>query len=120
MAFRLTNNATISGRLGLLANDKTLFYGLVGYTAQQYKSSHSVSSNYGNGGSFTTSGVAHGLTLGFGAELMVMDNVSVKGEYRYTKLNGLSSSADKVDTTMVTNHDKTTVQQVRLVVSSKW
>lgn len=72
---------TIGGRLGVLLNDSTLAYGLLGYT-QAKASDLAFTSTIGDI-SFSVPDFK-GWTIGAGFETRLMDNLTLAGEYRYT------------------------------------
>ncbi|MFO1183300.1 MAG: outer membrane beta-barrel protein [Bauldia sp.] len=94
VGLRLGNSHAVIGRLGQIINPTTLVYGLFGYTWHNYNAWATVDD--GNYGSLTStrSGRLGGLTFGLGAEAMVSSNWSIKGEYRFVKLNGPGSFFD--------------------------
>jgi outer membrane immunogenic protein len=87
------NSWSIYSRLGFALNDRFLAYGLVGWTSAEVEQTLSIDS-FGWQETVSNSDWLNGLTLGGGLEAMVADNVSLKLEYRYTKLDG--STADVV------------------------
>jgi len=88
----LGEGGSLTARAGFVPNQRTLFYGLFGWSWQQYASSVSgTSSSYSSiGGS--GSGVLNGPTIGFGAEMLFPNhpNVSFKSEYRFTHFDAPS------------------------------
>jgi outer membrane immunogenic protein len=75
---------TVGGRLGVLLNDSTLAYGLVGYT-QAKASDLELTSTLGNL-SFAVEDLK-GWTVGAGIETRLMANLFLGAEYRYTKFD---------------------------------
>jgi len=106
---------TIGGRVGMLANENTQFYGMLGWSRASYGETH----NYNGGGVFaglasTASGSyeVDGATIGIGMETRIGERTSVGVEYRYTDLDDhsiYSSNVGGVYSTQTTN----AVQQVR-------
>ncbi len=103
--FKSDYSATVGARLGYLLNEKTLAYGLVGYThtalsgsvAGNISSSDPAFGNLNMSKKFKEN--VGGLTLGVGAERKLNSNWFARLEYRYTwlgdieaKLSGNSSS----------------------------
>ena len=92
---KFEHSASIVGRAGWIANERTLLYGLAGYTWQHVRRVGLPPARRG------TDGFADGhgqrlkivdcrrLTLGVGGEMLLNPDVSVKGEYRWTHLNGV-------------------------------
>ena len=110
---------SLTGRLGVVANPRTLVYGLFGWSWQQYDSFTSSSDYTLNNLTASGSGVLNGPTIGLGAEVLFkkMPNVSLKAEYRYTHFDApapLSPTTGKFTT--FGNVDD---QSVRLVLSFK-
>ena len=95
----LKHSAALIGRAGWMPNERTLLYGLAGYTWQHYDASTSVMTSIpyksiGSGsGSAQKSGTVGGVTLGVGVERLLTPDISLKGEYRWTHLNGISPLA---------------------------
>lgn len=77
----IENSWTIGGRLGVLLNDSTLAYGLVGYT-QAKSSDLALTSTIGDI-SFSVPDFS-GWTVGAGIETRLTDALYLAGEYRYT------------------------------------
>lgn len=106
---------TIGGRFGVLANENTQFYGMLGWSRANYSESHT----YNGGGVFpslssagTSDYEVDGATIGVGMETRLGDRTSVGVEYRYTDLDDqtiFSSTTGGVYSTRTTN----SVQQVR-------
>ncbi len=73
------------GRAGFLLTDRSLIYALGGWSWERYEGSLSLPF----GGGFTVSDTedTNGPTVGAGLEVLVTNNLSVKGEYRYTKFD---------------------------------
>ena len=72
----LTDSWTAGGRLGYLVNPATLVYGLGGYTQASFAMPAGVKGDFA------------GWTAGAGLEAHIMGGWSVKGEYRFTHLDG--------------------------------
>jgi len=118
-SLQFTNGGTLAARLGFLANDKLLFYGLAGYSLQQYTARTTVSGYYSEDES--KSGTLGGVTFGIGAELMLSGDISLKGEYRYTRLGAISVFGDSTYyESAKTSYGVTELQQLRVVLSKKW
>jgi len=110
---------TIGGRVGVLANDNTQFYGMLGWSRASYGETH----NYNGGGVFaglasTASGSyeVDGATIGLGMETRLGERTSLGVEYRYTDLDDQTifrSTVGGVYSTSTTN----AVQQVRVGVN---
>lgn len=96
------DNWTVGGRIGFLASESTLIYGLVGYTQAKAEwdwESGAFEDVFISGfGSAAASGSEwlDGVTFGGGVETMLTENLSAKVEYRYTDLGDLSD-IDNVD-----------------------
>lgn len=88
------NTWSIYSRLGFALDDRFLAYGLVGWTWADVQQTWSID-RFGWQESVSQSDWLDGLTLGGGLEAMVAKNVSVKVEYRYTKLDGFSSDVSR-------------------------
>jgi len=119
---KLRNSASVIGRAGYLLNPGTLVYGLLGFTWQKYEAQQTTSGYYGTG-SFSKSGTLGGVTLGFGSEVMLTTNISLKGEYRFTRLGAISTFGGYNDDNynyMQQSHGKTDLHQVRAVLSLKF
>lgn len=107
---------TIGGRVGVLANENTQFYGMLGWSRASFDESY----NYN--GSVVFPGVSRagsssydvdGATIGFGMETRLGERTSVGVEYRYTDLDDQTlfrSTVGGVYSTQATNG----VQQVRV------
>lgn len=118
----LKNSGSIVGRAGVLVNPKTLIYGLLGYTWQQYTAQVSGYSSYNvDYNSASKSGTLGGLTAGLGAEVMLNDWLSVKGEYRFTHLGSIGSLEEYTGTpALFQEHGNTDLHQIRVVLSAKF
>lgn len=82
------NSWAVTARLGVLVQPTTLLYGLAGYTQANISAvgESDIDDDY-----FTTiseSGWRPGFVVGAGAETMLTENVSLKGEYRYARYHG--------------------------------
>lgn len=107
---------TIGGRVGMLANENTQFYGMLGWS----RASFGETRNYNGGGVFaglasagTGSYEVDGATIGVGMETRLGDRTSLGVEYRYTDLEDqtiYSSTVGGVYSTQSSNG----VQQVRV------
>ncbi|WP_306045671.1 outer membrane protein [Nioella sp. MMSF_3534] len=107
---------TIGGRVGVLANENTQFYGMLGWSRASFGESH----NYNGGGvltglASTASGSyeVDGATIGIGMETRLGDRTSLGVEYRYTDLGDqtiFSSNVGGIYSTQTSN----AVQQVRV------
>lgn len=107
---------TIGGRFGVLANENTQFYGMLGWSRASYGETR----NYNGGGVFP--GVASagsgsyevdGATIGIGMETRLGERTSLGVEYRYTDLADqtlFDSTVGGVYSTSTTN----AMQQVRV------
>jgi len=92
---------TLGARLGFLSSPNTLIYGLVGYTWGQYGLDAGFSFDfdrrelaaldsgrgYDSGDGFGADFDVEGWTVGAGIETMLTDNLSIKGEYRFTQFD---------------------------------
>ncbi|MGH1353191.1 MAG: outer membrane protein [Methyloligellaceae bacterium] len=93
--FKSDYSATIGARLGYLLNEKTLAYGLIGYTRTSLKGS--LDANISAPGlddlslSKKFSENVGGVTIGVGAERQISHNWSARVEYRYTWLGDLEA-----------------------------
>jgi outer membrane immunogenic protein len=103
---------TAGGRLGYLIAPDALLYGLAGYTMTSF---HPVSYNLFN----IAMGTAplpdfHGITIGAGFEKLIVDNLSVRAEYRNTRLDAQSGyPATGLDYTFA----QPTINSVRLLLA---
>ncbi len=70
------------GRAGFLLTDRSLLYALGGWSWERYEGSGSAPF-----GSVSDTEDTSGPTVGAGVEVLVTNNLSVKGEYRYTKFD---------------------------------
>ncbi len=88
LTLRTGNSWSIGGRVGVLANPRTLFYGLLAYTRTQVSLTGSLTSEPG-GTSATAFDpvIVPGLTYGFGVETLLTSNISAKLEYRVSPVN---------------------------------
>jgi outer membrane immunogenic protein len=109
----------LTARLGVALDPRTLVYGLAGYSEAEI----SVNGFYGVDGDFSTtideSGWRSGFVVGAGAETMLTENVSLKGEYRFARYSGLDGSAGpgEGDYYQILNADDPTVHSLRVVFS---
>lgn len=78
--------ADVLGRVGFLANDRSLIYALGGWSWEKYEGSLSIPLL---GVSLSDDETTNGFTVGAGLEVMVTNNLSVKGEYRYTDFDSI-------------------------------
>ncbi len=119
--FKSDYSATVGARLGYLLNEKTLAYGLIGYTRTTLSGSvnASISDSDPNFGDLSMSKKFKenigGITLGVGAERQITSNWSARLEYRYTwlgdleaKLSGSASDASAAYNDYCKAHDWTT------------
>lgn len=83
----LDNMWTIGGRLGYLASPSTLIYGLVGYTEANFSDLTFTASGPIVGSYTATVPNFSGYSVGFGMETLLVPNLSMKAEYRYTELD---------------------------------
>ena len=93
---RFGHSASLIGRAGWMPNERTLLYGLAGYTWQHYDATASASTTWYDpviteNNSASRSATTGGLTLGVGGEMLLTPDISLKGEYRWTHLNGVPS-----------------------------
>lgn len=84
----------LGGRLGFVANESTLFYGLGGYTwvKGKVKASHEFEDNdfpFDDGSEFDDDDNVDGWTVGAGIEHMFTESLSVKVEYRHDFLDDI-------------------------------
>jgi len=84
--------ADILARAGFLATDQLLVYGLAGWTWKNVDFSYTDTSAVDNP-TISEEETVGGWTLGVGAEAMVTDMISVKGEYRYNNLDDIEIDA---------------------------
>lgn len=94
------NSFDVGGRLGYLVSDRTLVYGLAGYSMAQIKATAEINVEHGDGSSlndFTlqtvTSGLRSGYTVGAGFEHLLTDDIALKVEYRFSDYGKIHSSA---------------------------
>lgn len=97
--------ATLRGRAGV-AVDRALFYGTVGVAVVDFRGyANNVWAVAPTVDVAEDKGIAAGWTVGGGAELALTDNISVKGEYLYVRLDRsrhMSSPAFTPGATMLT------------------
>jgi outer membrane immunogenic protein len=88
------NSWTVGGRLGFLATPETLVYGLIGWTHADLNVSGTYATDIVGGTpvSFSSEEDMDSVTIGAGVETMIGRGVSLKLEYRYTDLDGLSEA----------------------------
>ena len=88
----------VGGRAGFLLNPDTLFYGVLGYTEMDMKLTLAGVGGFitdgppdfsaiGPEGQVSKSYTAPGVVMGAGMETRITENISIKGEYRYTKFD---------------------------------
>lgn len=77
----LGNGWGLGVRAGLLANESTLVFGSVGYTAREVELGYEKESKV----PFSESYTASGFYVGAGVETLLSDNLSLKAEYRYSQ-----------------------------------
>ncbi len=89
---------TIGGRLGYLANPSMLVYGLVGWTHADISVSGAYTTNIGLGAPvlFAEEDSLDAVTVGAGVEMLLVPSISLKFEYRYTDLGGLSAGSSLI------------------------
>lgn len=75
-----SDNYTVAGRLGYLANPDTLVYGLVGWTWTDFEQDV----KFVGETVFSNDFDVNGLTVGAGIETVLAQNITGKLEYRYT------------------------------------
>lgn len=80
----------ILARAGVLVNDSVLVYALGGYSWQDFTATINLE------GSADEDDSADGWTIGAGIEAKLTDNLSVKGEYRFTQLRDLDFGIDGI------------------------
>ena len=73
---------TIGGRFGYVPSTDSLVYGLLGYTHAEWEGEFSFG---GSGDSYNFDN--KGLTIGFGMETFVADNLTLRIEYRHTSFD---------------------------------
>lgn len=103
---------TAGGRVGYLISPDALLYGLAGYTMTSF---HSVSYNL-FGAAVGTANLPdfRGVTIGGGFEKLIADNVSVRAEYRNTRLGTQSGyAAPGLDATQAQH----TINAVRMLLA---
>jgi opacity protein-like surface antigen len=88
---------SIGGRLGILVTPRILLYAVGGYSEASLDGSVDVNFKHGPTLSLAAPDELQGYFLGGGAEFKLRENVSLKFEYRYTKLDGDSASASDTD-----------------------
>jgi outer membrane immunogenic protein len=109
----------LTARLGMLVNPRTLVYGLAGYSEAEI----SVNGFYGVDDDFSTTindtDWRSGFVVGAGAETMLNEHVSLKGEYRFARYGGMDgfTGPGGGDYYQLLNADDPTVQSIRMVLS---
>ena len=127
----LGNVFDIGGRLGYLATDRTLLYGLAGYSAGYINSASSISVVHDAGSilnSFDlttqTKGWHSGFTIGSGVEQALTDQITLKVEYRYSEYGHARSSAASdaggQGSATISQSDAVSTQTVRAVLSYRF
>jgi outer membrane immunogenic protein len=104
---------TAGGRVGYLIAPDALLYGLAGYTMTSF---HPVSYDLFFGTAMGTAPLPdfHGTTIGGGFEKLIADNLSVRAEYRNTRLGAQSGyPAPGLDSTFA----QPTINAVRLLLA---
>jgi hypothetical protein len=89
----LGEGGAVTGRAGVLTSPSSLFYGLFGWSWQQYSASVSSTTDSYSGIGAQASGVLNGPTVGIGGEFLFPNNpnMSFKTEYRYTYFGSVPS-----------------------------
>lgn len=123
----LGSSVDIGGRLGFLANERTLLYALAGYSVAEINAKstltvqHDPSSALSNFSLATKSGGWRGgEVVGAGVEFMLTDKVSLQTEYRYANYGKIKSqnAATLVDgSATISQSDAVTNQTIRAVLS---
>jgi len=114
----LKPTASVGARAGFLLNPGTLIYGLLGYSWADYTSSLESYDGY-NSNSFSKKGHTNGVTVGLGAEMMLTDMISVKGEYRLTRFKGQETVTSSTAPQIGWQNSHFDLQQVRLTLGIK-
>lgn len=95
----MSNDATLGARVGFLANDKTLFYALGGFSLANVNVSSkldvthgldSALSNFSLGTSYQ--GWKPGFTVGTGVEFVLSEHLTLQAEYRYSNYGNIQSN----------------------------
>ncbi len=97
----MSNEATIGARIGYLANERTLFYALGGFSLANLdvrsmlnvthdQGAGSALSNFSLGTSYD--GWKPGFAVGAGVEFALTDKLSLQAEYRYSNYGNVQSS----------------------------
>ncbi|PQO24300.1 porin family protein [Rhodobacteraceae bacterium WD3A24] len=107
---------TAAGRIGYLPSERTLIYGLLGFTRGNFNGEYDLSGDFNASDSYDFD--LDGWSLGAGIETMLSDNVSMKLEYRYTAFEDHDLFETPVGRDGSVDIDmETDVQTVRAVVS---
>lgn len=103
---------TVGARLGYLIDDKTLAYGLVGYTRTSLSGQLTAEILDKSGAGYAPVSMSDsfsqdvgGLTLGVGAERKFGKNWSARFEYRYTMLDDISKTLSGSSSASSANYD---------------
>eukprot|EP01037_Dinobryon_pediforme_P020643 gene20643-21318_t len=96
------NTESVYAKLGYLAQDNLLLYGLAGLSTTSVRIDTAVEGGVdlpvaSFGQELSKKSQVDGLLLGAGAEYMITSNISLKGEYRYVKYNKVSTSGEYLD-----------------------
>lgn len=100
VAVKMDDSWGIGGRLGFLASESTLIYGIGGYTQAKFKARAELDGGW-NGAlcigcenelvvSASDSDWLHGFFVGGGIETLLTEHLSLKAEYRYANYESLS------------------------------
>jgi opacity protein-like surface antigen len=116
----LGSGGSITGHAGFVVDESAHFYGLFGWAFNHYDATLNVtdvSTRY----SGEASGWLDGPTVGVGAEMLVPNhpNLSLKGEYRFTRFNGPTVKADHGSLSTTVDYGRISSQGFRVVLSFK-
>tara|TARA_R110002126_G_scaffold289659_1_gene445153 strand:- start:25411 stop:26382 length:972 start_codon:yes stop_codon:yes gene_type:complete len=117
---------SIIGRVGFRVTEKSIFYGLAGYSNQRFEANLQQNSDSDYFDESSASGKSSGsldiLTVGAGVEAFVTDRATVKLEYRYGYSDGATVTAmdDYTETTSTFDTGAIHRQTVRAVMSLKF
>jgi outer membrane immunogenic protein len=102
---------TVGGRLGMLVSPDTLVYALAGYTRASFDDKNL---------RFQSLGQVDGYMVGAGIETFITQNVTLKGEYRFSDFGHNDQRYLGVTPGIGTNENDVTTHSVRAVLSYKF
>ncbi len=123
----LGTSVDIGGRMGVLANERTLLYGLAGLSFAQIEAKSSLTVEHDSLSALEdfslatqSGGWRGGEVVGAGVEVMLTDKISLQTEYRYADYGKIKSqnAVTLVDgSATISQSDRVTNQTIRAVLS---